>query len=296
MSIGVGLFVFTFTVSVFAIDRVNFSTGRSYPNNVTLEMSLVNPAKVQYFGECHIHASIVAAEAACFRHTRQKFSLSPAYFFNRHLRTETDDLNNQPFLTMFRDGQFSQNDAGFYETTLKRIQTGNVMLETDYTMANLNNATSDAQKVRKQYWKLFFAKKHPNETEYENKMRSELAIRLDQSVEKAAGKVTGQPAQACEFEKLQFMNFNVTPERAVALITSGIPFICQAKLGGTSGQHVVLFAGYQYAPGYSDNLSFKVRDSRLSRLLDTGWAANCLQATVVFYPNERRTVLKSINL
>tara|TARA_B110001454_G_scaffold181094_1_gene174974 strand:- start:25783 stop:26718 length:936 start_codon:yes stop_codon:yes gene_type:complete len=311
MSIGVGLLVSFISISLLANNRIHFSTGRTYPPSVTLETSLPTPAKVQQYGECHILAAVTAAEAACFRHTRKKFSLSSAFQFYRHIRAQLENPNSRSFLTRFNDGQFSQNDAGIFETTLERIQNDNVMLESEYTMTQFNQAATTALKIRNQYWDLYFSKNNPNQFEFENKMRKQLTADLDESVKSVnplviskdetgwtqiVSKIARHPLQACEFPKLNIMHFKVTPERAVALINNGIPFICQTKLGGTRGQHVVLYAGYKLSPSHHENLTFNVRDSRLSRLVDTGWAPYCVRAVVVFNPEERNTVLKSINL
>lgn len=298
---------------VFA-ERINFGGTRTYPPDVTLESSLPQYPKQQRYGDCHIQAAIVAVEAACFRKTNQKFSLSDAYFFYRHLRTEITNFGNASFLTDLKDGQFSQNDAGDYQITLDRIKNDNAMLGSEYNMIHFGDAIKGPLKTRAKYWQLRNSKKEPNEAEFETKMRAELATSLDESLQKVAhgklvaenrgyggyvhlvNKVANHPLQACEFSKLKTVDFTMTAERAVALITNAIPFICQTSIEGQGGEHVVLFAGYTYAPGYRENLSFKVRDSRLHYLLDSGWAPYCARATVVYNPTEEAVVLKSISL
>ena len=109
---------------------------RTYPLGVTLQSQV--SVKQQKHGACHVFAAVAAAQAACSRRTKRVLRLSEGYLFARHLRGETENSKSFPFLTINFTSLFSENDAGYYGTTLSRIEQGDVRLDSEFSMDDLD--------------------------------------------------------------------------------------------------------------------------------------------------------------
>lgn len=309
----------------FAQEERIFFGSRSYPYQVNLGRSLPPKPSVQPYGNCHVEAAAVAAEAACYRLTGKYFSLSKSYLFQRHIVESLAISGNEWFLSSNGRGDFSEYDAGIPQKTMERIQNGSVLLESEYTWNDFDEAVKAGLAIRKQYWNsqdtrnpwmrfLFSPKIQPMDSHAaEKQMREALLNGMNQKLkEKVKGNLRvatiglshiifdqpKHPLNQCRFSQLIQKTFTVTPERAVALITNGIPFACVGSVSDDPNLplHAMLYAGYTFSKGYPSNLSFYVRDSRLSHQFDTGWNAACHHASVVYYPHEGPIVEYSIGL
>ena len=186
---------------------------------------------------------------------------------------------------------FSNNDAGHYSTTLDRVQRGDVRVDAEYSMKDLDDALVQSIETRAKFWTLPAAEQDSQRDFFEKRMRSELAADLDQSfLTKTSGALNADVA-ACSPSTLRTKYVTLTPERIVRLINAAFPVICQFHDSPpSSSSHVYLLIGYRENSAFPDKLELMARDSGSPDLVRYGRSLNCYQAAV-FYGDEEQARL-----
>jgi hypothetical protein len=291
-----------------------FPSGRKYPDPVELSEQMLPTPPKQKFGSCHIHAAVEAAEGACYRKTHEHFDISTGYQFYRHNRELIENPKSYPFVSPPPEGTFSNNDGGFYEDTIDRIRSGNVMLSSQFSMKDFSRAVAPEVQIQKSFARLTKAQRKIELERFEQTMRLRLSEDLDLEVlaSKSGNLIVtpsgyeyqlknnpDNPLSRCDFDSLKRIDFEMTAERAVALIANGIPFLCKFFTdpdNKNEGQHIVLFVGYEFDQNSEYNVSFSTPDHDSKSKLDKGWSPECTQASVVYNAEESELVEQLIKL
>ena len=260
---------------------------RTYPRGVTLERQV--SARVQKYGACHVFAAVASVQAACFRRTMQVLPISEGYFFARHLRSETENQKAAPFLQIDFESLFSNNDAGHFSTTLARVQQGDVRLDSEYLMSDLDQNLRRSIAIRDEFWKLPVVERSIRRREYETRMQGELRDDIDHELAARFHSKPLEPAvMKCSTHTLATRYVTLTPERVVRLINAAFPVICQFHDSPPStSSHVYVLIGYRENSLFPENLELLARDSGSPDVVRFGRELNCYEAAVVYGPEEQ---------
>ncbi len=269
---------------------------RTYPLGVTLERQV--SARVQKYGACHVFAAVAAVHAACFRRTMEALPISEGYLFARHLRGEIENPKAESFLQIDFETLFSNNDAGHFSTTLERVRHGDVRLDHEYAMSDLDRNLRLAVAIREEFWNLRPKKLSIQRREYEERMRDRLRYDIDSEMAARFSSKPLEPAvMRCATHTLETRYVTLTPERAVRLINAAFPIICQFHDSPPStSSHVYLLIGYRENGDFPGNLELLARDSRSPDVVRFGRELNCYQSAVVYGPEEQLRLDEALSI
>jgi hypothetical protein len=276
--------------------RATFGSARTYPPAVTLAAQF--SVRSQKYGSCHVFAAVAATQAACYRRTSAVLPISEGYLFALHLRAAAVNPTSEPFLAMRFASLFSENNAGAYVRTFERIQDGQVRLDREYAMSDLDRDLARAEATRAEFLKLKGEIQNEARDSFETRMRSEITADIDGTVAVRIGVRPVEPEVAkCQPQTLRIRNIQPTSERIVRLINSGFPVICQFHDSPpSSSSHVYVLAGYRHNNGFKDDLELFARNSLSAQVLEYGRPLNCYAASVIYAPEETASLDAALSI
>lgn len=269
---------------------------RTYPLGVTLESQV--SVKMQKYGACHVFAAVSSAQAACFRRTSKILPISEGYLFARHLRAEVENPKAYSFLTIDFASLFSNNDAGYYGTTLSRIEQGDVRLDSEFSMIDMGPVLNRSTATRTEFWKLPPVRQATYRDAYETRMRTELRQDIDTEINsRLFSRPTDPSVAACAPQTLRHRSVLLTPEKLVRLINAAFPVICQFHDSPPStSSHVDVVIGYRENSLYPDKLELMTRNSNSPDLVEFGQKLNCYDAAVVYGKEEEARLEEALSI